>query len=284
MLPVPLQVLIVDDEPLARLRLRQLLQAPDSPPATVVGEAGDMREALAVLAAQPCDLVLLDIHLPGPGGLRLAEALRQAPRPPAVVFVSAHAEHALRAFELEAVDYLTKPVRRDRLAMALARVLQRRRPVEPAAATGSATVWAGPAAGAAGAAAGHAPVLVVSDRGRVLRVPVAEVLYLKAEQKYVSLCSPLGRWLLDEPLAELAQRLGPGFLRVHRNAVVAVAAVRALALRGPGDGVEGRAAAGLSSPDAEEGWQLQLSNGDWLAVSRRQLSAVREVLAQASTG
>jgi len=109
---------------------------------------------------------------------------------------------------------------------------------------------------------------VVSDRGRVLRVPVADVVYLKAELKYVTLCSSRGRWLLDEPLAELEQRLGPGFLRVHRNAVVAVGAVRA-----------------LSKPvacDLDDGWQVQLANGDTLAVSRRQLPAVREVLAAAA--
>lgn len=139
-------------------------------------------------------------------------------------------------------------MRRERLQAALLRVAQRQAQQ--------------PAAGAGG------PVLVVSDRGRVLRVPNAEVLYLKAELKYVTLCSTRGNWLLDEPLAELAQRLGEGFLRVHRNAVVALAAVRALARRAADD-------------DGEEGWQLQMANGDWLAVSRRQLPAVRELLAAA---
>jgi two-component system, LytTR family, response regulator AlgR len=252
-MPTPLQVLIVDDEPLARLRLRSLLEAPGGLPVQVVGEAGDASAALAVLARQPCDLLLLDIALPGRDGLKLAEALHQAARPPAVVFVTAHAEHALRAFELEAVDYLTKPVRRDRLAMALARVQRQR-----ATTTGL-------------AAADDGPVLVVSDRGRVLRVPATEVLYLKAEQKYVTLCSSAGRWLIDEPLADLEQRLGNGFLRVHRNAVVALSAVRALAKGGEAEG-------------GEEGWQLQLANGEWLAVSRRQVAAVRDALARGPAG
>ena len=245
----PLRVLIVDDEPLARLRLRTLVQANAEPRAEVVGEAGDVLQALRLIQAVPCDVVLLDIVMPGGNGLKLADDLRRqaAPQPaPMVVFVTAHAEHALRAFEVDAADYLTKPVRRERLQAALLRVAQRRAS-EPAAAAG--------------------PVLVVSDRGRVLRVPVADVVYLKAELKYVTLCSSHGRWLLDEPLAELEQRLGPGFLRVHRNAVVAVAAVRSLTRPGAGE------------PD--DGWQVQLANGDALAVSRRQLPAVRDVLAAA---
>lgn len=249
----PLRVVIVDDEPLARLRLRTLVLANPEPRAEVVGEAADLPQAQRLLQGVPCDVVLLDIVMPGGSGLKLADELRRqaAPQPaPMVVFVTAHAEHALRAFEVDAADYLTKPVRRERLQAALLRVAQRR--------------------GAAPATAAAGPMLVVSDRGRVLRVPVADVVYLKAELKYVTLCSRLGTWLLDEPLAELEQRLGPGFLRVHRNAVVAVAAVRALT----------RPAAA----EHDDGWQVQLVNGDALAVSRRQLAAVREVLAAARPG
>jgi len=248
--PAPLRVLIVDDEPLARLRLRGLVEASTVPPACVVGEAGDATQAQALLAATACDLVLLDIAMPGASGLQLADALRRAAQPPLVVFVTAHASHALRAFELDAADYITKPVRRERLQAALWRVAQRR---------------AGPPAPVAAEAG---PVLVVSDRGRVLRVPPAEVVYLKAELKYVTLRTAQGQWLLDEPLADLAQRLGEGFLRVHRNALVARSAVRALE-RAPLDG----------STDGEESWVVRLANGEALAVSRRQLPAVREALA-----
>jgi two-component system response regulator AlgR len=243
-----LRVVIVDDEPLARLRLRSLVEANPQPRAVVVGEAADAAQAQRLLQDTACDVVLLDIVMPGGSGLKLADDLRRQgslPGAPMVVFVTAHAEHALRAFEVDAADYLTKPVRRERLQAALLRVAQRRAS-EPAAAV-------------------LGPVLVVSDRGRVLRVPVAEVVYLKAELKYVTLCAQHGTWLLDEALADLEARLGEGFLRVHRNAVVAVAAVRALARR--------------DAEAGDEGWQVQLANGDWLAVSRRQLPAVREVLA-----
>lgn len=253
----PLRVLIVDDEPLARLRLRGLVEANALPLAQVVGEAGDAPQAQALLAHTPCDLVLLDIVMPGGSGLRLADAIRRAavapgqPQPPMVVFVTAHAEHALRAFEVDAADYITKPVRRERLQAALLRVAQR---LAPAALAEQPVV----------------PVLVVSDRGRVLRVPLTDIVYLKAELKYVTLCSAQGQWLLDEPLADLAQRLGDGFLRVHRNALVARTAVRALE----------RAPAGGASPgEADDGWVVRLSNGEALAVSRRQLPAVREALA-----
>ncbi len=297
--PAPLRVLIIDDEPLARLRLRSLLQAITEPPLQVVGEAGDangLREALAALGHEGCDLVLLDIALPGRDGLQLADKLNQMSWPPAVVFVTAHTEHALRAFELDAVDYLTKPVRRERLQACLSRVAerlrQRRAQREALALPGlaAALTAAKGVLGAVGAggqdgaldAPGDAvlpppltaePVLVAQDRGRVFRVPVAEVIYLKAELKYVTLVSPHGEWLLEESLTDLEQRLGPGFLRVHRNAVVAVGAVRALE----------RVACESAAPgEAGDTWGVRLVNGHVLTVSRRQLPAVREVLARAS--
>ncbi|MBK1688378.1 LytR/AlgR family response regulator transcription factor [Rubrivivax gelatinosus] len=237
----PLSVLIVDDEALARLRLRTLLGAVTQPALVIAGEAGSAEQAMALLRREPVDLLLLDVRMPGRGGLALAAALHELPRRPAVVFVSAHGEHALEAFDVEAVDYLTKPVRLERLQAALERVAARRAPL--------------PAAG---------PVLVVSERGRLRRVPLAEVLYLRAEAKAVLLRTPGETIALDETLAELEQRLGAGFLRIHRNAIVARAAVRALEPR-----------------DDDEGWAVRLAPGDeWLAVSRRQLAAVREALGE----
>ncbi|MBG6078919.1 two-component system response regulator AlgR [Rubrivivax gelatinosus] len=237
----PLSVLIVDDEPLARLRLRTLLGAVTQPALVIAGEAGSAEQAMAIVHREPPDLLLLDVRMPGRGGLALAAALHELPRRPAVVFVSAHGEHALEAFDVEAVDYLTKPVRLERLQAALERVAARRAPP--------------PASG---------PLLVVSERGRLRRVPLAEVLYLRAEAKAVLLRTLAETISLDETLAELEQRLGAGFLRIHRNAIVARAAVRALEPR-----------------DDDEGWAVRIAPGDeWLAVSRRQLAAVREALGE----
>jgi len=253
-----LRVLIVDDEDLARLRMRSLLADCAAPAAEVAGEAGSAAEALHWLASNQADLVLLDINMPGLDGLQLAERLRTAAHPPRIVFVTAHATHALKAFEIDAVDYLTKPVRRARLQEALLRVAQRLdRPVPLAAAA--------PAAGPA-----EQPVLVVSDRGRVQRVPVADILYLKAELKYVTLRTPQHAYVLDDSLSDLEQRLGDAILRIHRNALVARTAVTRLERRVVSDG-EGEG----------EGWAVLVgATQEWLAVARRQLPQVRELLAE----
>jgi two-component system, LytTR family, response regulator AlgR len=250
-----LRVLIVDDEELARLRLRGLVQECTDPLATVVGEAASAAQALVWLGQQECDLLLLDVHMPGRDGVQLADELRKRADAPAVVFVTAHAEHALKAFDLDAVDYLTKPVKRERLHAALQRVAQRR--------------GAAPAA----AAPTEEPVIVVSERGRVVRVPLAQVLYLKAELKYVTLRTADHTYVLDESLSELELRLGDRFLRVHRNALVARRAVRAL---------ERRVMAGDGDEDGGETWAVRMAPVDeWLAVSRRQVAAVREALGAA---
>ncbi|WP_140635204.1 LytR/AlgR family response regulator transcription factor [Methylibium rhizosphaerae] len=248
-----LRVLIVDDEDLARSRLKLLVADCVDPPAQVVAEAPNASQALAWLAMHSADVLLLDVQMPGLVGTELAARLKLQANPPAVVFVTAHAEHALKAFELDAVDYLTKPVRRERLQAALARVAQRRAKATPV-----------PAAG------GDEPMLVVSDRGRIVRVPVHEVLYLKAELKYVTLRTAVHTYVLDDALTDLEHRLGADFLRVHRNALVARRAVRALErrpLETPGE------------DEAAEGWAVRVSPTDeWLAVSRRQVAAVREAL------
>ena len=252
-----LKVLIVDDEDLARLRMRSLLADCASPAAEVAGEAGSAAEALHWLQANYADLVLLDINMPGLDGLQLAERLRASPHPPKIVFVTAHATHALKAFEIDAVDYLTKPVRRARLQEALVRVSQR---LDRSA----------PIAPATPVAPAEQPVLVVSDRGRVQRVPVADILYLRAELKYVTLRTAAHAYVLDDSLSDLEQRLGDAMLRIHRNALVARTAVTKLERRatpdGDGDG---------------EGWAVQVgATGEWLQVSRRQLTQVRELLAE----
>jgi two-component system, LytTR family, response regulator AlgR len=242
-----LQVLIVDDEPLARSRLRTLLAGCSAPAACAAAEAGNATQAMEMLGRLPVDAVLLDVHMPGADGLALARALRSLPQPPAVVFVTAYAEHAVAAFELEAVDYLTKPVRLERLEQALARVEKARQ-------------------GRPGGPEPEQEVLVIQDRGRTERVPVTEVLYFKAELKYITVRTAARSYILDGSLSDLEERHGVQFLRVHRNALVSRRAVRALEKHF--DAEEG------------EGWAVRL-NGieESLAVSRRQLSAVREALA-----
>jgi two-component system response regulator AlgR len=187
------------------------------------------------------------VHMPGADGLALAKVLRGLPHAPMVVFVTAHAEHAVSAFELEAVDYLTKPVRLERLQTALQRIERS-------------------LLGRQGAGEAPQDVLVIQDRGRTERVPVAEVLYFKAELKYITVRTASRSYILDGSLSELEEKHGVQFLRVHRNALVARRAVRALEKH--------------YDPEEGEGWAVRL-NGieESLAVSRRQLSAVREAIA-----
>lgn len=243
----PLRALIVDDEALARSRLRTLLGDCTDPRVEAVGEAPDAAQALALLERLAVDVVLLDIHMPGPDGRALAARIRERPEPPAVVFVTAHAEHALQAFELEAADYLTKPVRLARLAEALqkvARLLRLRRAAAPAA----------------------QEFLTIQDRGRTERVPLDEVAYLKAELKYLTVRTAERSYILDGSLSEIEERHPAVFLRVHRNALVARQRVRALEKHY--DSEEG------------EGWAVRLLGvAEPVAVSRRQLAAVRELLA-----
>ncbi|MDB5752238.1 MAG: transcriptional regulator, LytR/AlgR family [Ramlibacter sp.] len=243
-----LKMLLVDDEALARSRLRTLLADCAAPAAEVTGEAANAAQAMEHLRRQTFDAVLLDIHMPGADGLALAGVLRGLPDAPAVVFVTAYAEHAVTAFDLEAVDYLTKPVRLERLQLALNKV---ERAVQ---------------ARQGGSEATEQEVLVIQDRGRTERVPVLEVLYFKAELKYVTVRTATRSYILDGSLSDLEERHGGQFLRVHRNALVSRRAVRALEKH--------------FDPEEGEGWAVRLSGIDeLLAVSRRQLSAVREALA-----
>ena len=260
----PLRVLIVDDEPLARLRLRGLVEGNEEPRAEVAAEASSGEQALTWLKDHACDLVLLDVQMPGLDGLGLAQALRSRPFAPAVVFVTAHAQHALQAFELEALDYLTKPVRRERLQASLARAAQRTseraavRSQEPAAEEGP------------------AQVINITERGRLLRVPLSEVLYFKAELKYLTLRTATQSHVMDGSLSDLEQRLGERFLRVHRNALVSKAAVRELERHVPTEGVVEPEA----DASGELGWAVRIAHvNEWLAVSRRQVAAVRDALA-----
>lgn len=254
-----LRILVVDDEPLARSRLRTLLRDCQSPGVLTVAEAAKAVEAMALIAHEGFDLVLLDIHMPGMDGLHLARHIGQLPRPPAVVFVTAHAEHAVHAFELEATDYLTKPVRLERLQVALQKVerlKQLNQAQEPDLIT-----HPGPDHGA------H--FVVIQDRGRTERLPLAAVLYFKAELKYLTVRTATRSVILEGALNDLEQRYANHFLRIHRNALVARYAMRAL-----------ERSSAHEADDEGEIWVLRLNGvDDALAVSRRQLALVRAVLA-----
>ncbi len=251
-----LRALIVDDEALARSRLRTLLGDCRAPAASVQGEAANAAEAVALLGRQAVDVVLLDIHMPGADGLTLAGTLRQLPHSPAVVFVTAHAEHAVQAFELEAVDYLTKPVRLERLQQALQKVERLRVQGQ----------------GQEPDVAAPQEVLLIQGRSRTERVPLDEVLYFKAELKYITVRTADKTHILDGSLSELEKKYAGQFLRIHRNALVARRAVRALEKH--------------YDPEEGEGWAVRLKGvDDLLVVSRRQLAAVRELMAgQPATG
>ena len=242
-----LNVLIVDDEPLARARLRALLSDCRAPAVVLGGEAANAAEAVALLQNRTFDAALLDINMPGADGLVLAQMLRGLPQPPALVFVTAHAQHAVTAFELDAADYLTKPVRLERLQAALQKVERI-------------------ISGRQGLAADPAKeMLLVSERGRIERVPLAEVVYFKSEQKYVTVRTAARSYVIDDSLNALEERHAPRFMRIHRNALVARLALRALE----------------RNFDAEEGegWAVRLAGVDeLLTVSRRQVVAVREAI------
>jgi len=255
-----LKIAVVDDENLARLRVKSLL-AQASVPNEVVGEFGEPVTALNWLREQDAaghspDMVVLDIQMPGLDGMVLAARLRELRRPPVVVFVTAHAEHALRAFDLAAADYLTKPVRLERLNATLERVQK--------------LVAARPMAAQAADGLPDAEVFVVQDRGRIERIPLAQILYFKAEQKYVTLRTAEHSHVLAESLTELEGRVGERFIRVHRNALVARHAMKALERRADED----------EASEGGETWAVQVvPTLEWLAVSRRQVSAVREAMA-----
>lgn len=257
-------VLIAEDEPLAAEALAAWVrEMPERLELVAVCHDGDSA-CEQVLALRP-GLVLLDIQMPGPDGLMLAESLQHRPGSPLVVFVTAHAKHAVEAFGLDAVDYLTKPFRAERLQSALVRVAQRLREREAAAQLEPRPTDEG-------------ETLSIHERGRVLRVPIAEVLYIKAELKYLTVRTAQHRHVMDGSLNDIEQRMGHRFLRVHRNALVAKAAVRELARHQPGQ-EELPVDFGAPEPDCAETWSVRVAPvNEWLQVSRRQLAAVREAL------
>ena len=250
-----LTVMIVDDEAPARARLRDLL-ADIAPQLAneVVCEAPDGRAALASIERRWVDVLLVDIRMPRMDGIELARHLLHFEPRPAVVFVTAFDAYAVRAFELNAVDYLLKPVGAQRLLAALRKVRERA-PLTPAQIEP-----------AQQAARSH---LSCVERGRLLLIPVAEIIYLKAEWKYVTVRTRSREYLLDESLTQLEQEFGEQFIRLHRSV---------LATR---EAIVGFEKCGTDDADAQ--WQAMLRDvPERLPVSRRQWPLVRSFARQVS--
>jgi two-component system response regulator AlgR len=243
-----MRILVVDDEALARERLIALIQEIGEP-YQVVGAAANGAEALRLFAQSPVDLVLMDVRMPGLNGLETAKLLAETELPPAVIFTTAYEEHALQAFESQAVGYLLKPVRRQKLQEALERAQRlTRAQLEPIQEKQEESV----------------PQLSVSHRGGIKKVPVNQICYLRAESKYVTVRCEEGELLIEESLKSLESRFGDWFMRIHRNALVLRQMVSALE-KGP----DGSMVVRLAGCDER------------LEVSRRHLPAVRKWLKHA---
>ena len=252
----PLRLLLVDDEAPARTRLRELLgDIAAELPTEVVGEAGNGREALDLLARCPADLVLVDIRMPVMDGIELAQHLARLPEPPVVIFTTAYDSYAVQAFELSAIDYLLKPIRAQRLGQALHKAAARARPSAPALTELRQA--------ARQSARQHLSSL---ERGRILLIPVGDILYLRAEQKYVTARTLEREYLLDESLVQLEEEFGERFLRLHRSVLVAREAIAGLE-KGADDERDG---------EGGEHWVARVRGiPETLPVSRRQWSAVK---------
>lgn len=242
-----LKTLIVDDEPLARARLQELLKA--HPDVVVVGEAANGAEALELVAQLQAELVLMDIRMPGVDGIEAARHLARLPEPPAVVFCTAYDDQALAAFDAHAVDYLLKPVRRERLAEALTRARR--------------FVGVALSAEQTEAISGSAPRthLCARLRGTLKLVALDEVLYLLADTKYVEVHTAKESVLIEESLVQLEEEFASRLVRVHRNCLVAKSAISGLSRA-----LSGEVSVLLRGTDAK------------LEVSRRNLAGVRKLL------
>ena len=251
-MPEALRVMIVDDEAPARSRLKELLQdCSASQPLELVGEAANGIEALEFLAQNAADVVLLDIRMPGMDGIEAAQHMQRLPRPPAVIFVTAYDHYAIQAFEVNAIDYLLKPVRAERLLGAL---LKAKTPV------------AGSVEGLRGLAPQGRVHLSVYERGRIVLVAVEKIVYLRAELKYVTVRTVEREYLVEESLSHLEREFEQRFLRIHRNCLVARAHI---------EGFERQAQD--NSGEAPSGWAVLLNGiAERLPVSRRQQHIVKE--------
>lgn len=260
------RILIVDDEGPARARLKMVLSDIVAEcPHVLVGEAGHVQEALRVMPQLQPDIVLLDVQMPGMTGIELAATLSTtAESAPSVIFVSAYDDYALKAFDVHALDYLLKPVRAARLAEAIRRVAGMRVNQQH-----TRQETAEPIAEASATMRKH---FTVHERGRLLLVPIADVIYLKAELKYVTLRTKERDFLIEESLQSIEDELGAIFVRVHRNALVARDAI--IGVERGALPLEGEAEAGKL-----ESWQVILQHvEEKLPISRRQWPVVKALV------
>ncbi|MBK7355677.1 LytTR family DNA-binding domain-containing protein [Propionivibrio sp.] len=244
-----LSVMIVDDEAPARTRLRDLLaDVAAKVPNAVVAEAANGLLALEAVEGRPVDVALVDIRMPKMDGIELARHMARLEHPPAIVFVTAYDSYAVQAFELNAIDYLVKPVRAQRLVDALQKVRQSRPPAPQILSR---------------IQQGARTHLSCHERGRLLLIPLPEILYFKADLKYVTARTSSREYLLDESLTHLEEEFSERFIRLHRSALVAREAIA---------GFEKSA-----TDDTETQWQALLRGvADKLPVSRRQWPLVKK--------
>jgi two-component system response regulator AlgR len=242
-----LRVLIVDDELPARERLQALVT--ELPGCTIAGICSNGTDALAQIGKLKPSVVLLDIRMPGMTGIEVARHLGALDDPPAIVFTTAYDEYALEAFESQAIGYLLKPVRSERLAQALKQASRLRVPQLLGLGTPAAPL----------AARQHVAVRV---RDELKLIPVKDIRYFRADQKYVTVRHLAGEDLIDESLKQLEEEFAQDFVRAHRSILVGIAHVEALERAG-----------------GEEGYALKLrGEAEPLAVSRRQLAELRKRL------
>ncbi len=261
MSPPPARILIVDDEAPARRRLRDVLDdCRELFPLTIADEAANGVEAIEIVNNGGIDIVLTDIRMPEMDGLEVARHLAKMDAPPKLIFVTAFDQYAVNAFELNAIDYLLKPIRQERLLTALNKAIT----LKPAQAEAIAE-----------AAQSRRKHLSIHERGKIVLVPMDDVLYLKAELKYVTVRTVQKEFLLEESLTKLEEEFTGLFTRIHRNTLVATKAVV---------GFEKVADGGADSDDGSQNgdaggthWAVVLRGiPEKLAVSRRQQHVVKE--------
>ena len=262
-MPHSARILIVDDEAPARRRLRDLLDdCREQFPLTIADEAANGVEAIDIINNGGIDIVLTDIRMPVMDGLEVARHVARMETAPKLIFVTAFDQYAVKAFELSAVDYLLKPIRQERLLIALGKALV----LKPAQAEAIAA-----------AALSRRKHLSIHERGKIVLVPVEDVLYLKAELKYVTVRTVQKEFLLEESLTKLEEEFAGLFTRIHRNTLVATKDVIGFEkiVDGGAEGEDGHA--GTDKGDSGTHWAVVIRGiPERLAVSRRQQHLVKE--------